>query len=192
MPRRKNDFYETPPHYLDALCSELDLRDTRVLDACVGEQAIADRLLVKYGATVITNDIDKARKADFHLDARNPKLYDRAKCDWWITNPPFNIIDDILYTALENVENVITLARLSVLEPTKGVGQERGRRELFKFYQPDMVIVLPRYCFRLNDKGKRATDSVTCAWVGWGPEVPRITTVWTVPPPDEAKGTKQR
>jgi hypothetical protein len=192
MPRRTHDFYETPPHYLDALGSQLQLpMDARVIDSCVGEGAVSD-WVHEQGVEVHTNDIDKKRAADYHMDARNARLYRLNEPDWWITNPPFNIIDDILYTALEEVENVITLARLSVLEPTKGVGEERGRRELFKYYQPDMVIVLPRYCFRLNDKGKRATDSVTCAWVGWGPQVPRITTVWTVPPPEEAKRKKRR
>jgi hypothetical protein len=180
MPRRRLDFYETPPHYIDAL--QLNLPEgARVLDACVGDGAIASAIESMFGCTVgvITNDIDKTRKADYHMDARDPKLYAKAKCDWWITNPPFNIIDEILQVALTEVENVITLARLSVLEPTA------ARREIYKYYQPDMLIVLPRYCFRLNDQGKRATDSVTCAWVGWGPEVPRITTVWTEPPPED-------
>lgn len=186
MPRRTNDFYETPPHYLDALGSELNIPPgARVIDPCVGEGAIATWVKRTYGVPkVYTNDIDRARKADYHMDARNVELFEEVECEWWITNPPFNIIDDILRVAIEQVENVITLARLSVLEPT------RERRSIFKYYQPDMLIVLPRYCFRLNDKGKRATDSVTCAWVGWGPEVPRITTVWTEEPPAEAKGQK--
>lgn len=183
MPRRTLDFYETPPHYLKALGSELCLPDgSGVIDPCVGDGAIAEWVRKEYGILdVTTNDIDKTRKADFHMDARNTELYEEVEPNWWITNPPFDIIDDILRVALEQVENVITLARLSVLEPTK------NRRSIFTYYQPDMLIVLPRYCFRLNDKGKRSTDSVTCAWVGWGPEVPRITTVWTEPPPEEAK-----
>lgn len=121
----------------------------------------------------------------YHVDARKPSLYEHADCEWWITNPPFDIIDDMLLTALAECTNVITLARLSVLEPTK------NRRGIYNYAQPDMLIVLPRYCFRLNDKGKRATDSVTCAWIGWGPEVPRITTVWTEPPPDDNEEKEQ-
>jgi hypothetical protein len=150
----------------------------RVIDACVGEGAVAE-MLMHNQFEVVTNDIDKKRRADYHMDARDPKLYKKAAADWWITNPPFDIIDDILMAAVQGCTNVVTLARLSVLEPTS------TRRVLYKYYQPDMLIVLPRYCFRLNDKGKRATDSVTCAWIGWGPEVPRITTVWTEPPPEQ-------
>lgn len=186
LPRRKLDFYETPPHYLEALGSVLELpEDAVVLEPCVGEGAIAHWLYQKQNIVgVLTNDIDKKRKADTHIDARQQRLYNAAAksgVDWSISNYPFNIIDEMLTVAIANVENVITLARLSVLEPTE------ARRAIYQYYQPDMLIVLPRYCFRLNDKGKRATDSVTCAWIGWGPQVPKITTVWTQPPPKERR-----
>lgn len=188
MPRREHDFYETPPHYLEALSAYLSIGPgARVIDPCVGEGAIAKWVKREFGVPrVVTNDIDPKRKADYHMDAREAELYEDG-CEWWITNPPFNIIDDILYTALEHVPNVVTLARLSALEPTKGVGKSRGRRLLYETWQPDMLIVLPRYCFRLNDKGKPATDNMTCCWIGWGPEVPRITTVWTEEPPKEKR-----
>lgn len=185
MPRRKHDFYETPPHYLDALVAYVEIPEhSMVLDACVGERAIIDRLKREYNVAPITNDIDTKRKASYHCDATTSALYDKFRSRdlaemWWITNPPFDVIDDVLTQAISNCGNVITLARLSVLEPTK------NRRAIYGSYQPDMVIVLPRYCFRLNDKGKRATDSVTCAWIGWGPQVPHLTTVWTQPPPEE-------
>jgi hypothetical protein len=180
MPRRTHDFYETPPHYLDALGSVLEMpSDARTIEPCVGDGAISAWLHRVQGVPVLTtNDIDKTREADYHMDARNRRLYADDAYDWWITNPPFGVIDEILQTALTEVENVITLARLSILEPTE------ARREIYSYYQPDLLIVLPRYCFRLNDKGKRATDSVTCAWIGWGPQVPKITTVWTTPPPE--------
>lgn len=182
VPRRKNDFYETPPHYLDALEAHLDFpADASVIEPCVGDWAIAGWLDHQF-VLACTNDIDKKRRADSYIDARNPKLYRAAVAagvDWCVMNPPFGIIDEILTTAIAEVENVITLARLSVLEPTE------ARRQIYNSFQPDMLIVLPRYCFRLNDKGKRATDSVTCAWIGWGPQVPRVTTVWTTPPPEE-------
>lgn len=181
MPRRKLDFYETPPHYLKALETYLELPlDARVVEPCVGDGAIS-KWLKRYTDCILTNDIDKTRTADFHFDARKASLYNHVDVEWWITNPPFNAIDEILYHALEHCTNVITLARLSILEPTE------ARRAIYKYYQPDMLIVLPRYCFRLNDKGERSTDSVTCCWMGFGPEVPRITTVWTEPPPDESK-----
>lgn len=182
------DFYETPPHYLDALGSELTLPDGAcVIDPCVGEDAIAEWLREHMGVdSLCTNDIDKKRKADYHMDARNPCLYAKGDFDFWITNPPFNVIDEMLTVALGEVENVITLARLSVLEPTE------ARRAIYNYAQPDLLIVLPRYSFRLNDAGKPATDSVTCAWIGWGPQVPRVTKVWTEPPPKEKNCDRKR
>src|SRR5687768_7315394 len=143
LPRRKHDFYETPPHYLKALASVLEIPDgASVIDPCVGEGAIADFLQNGYAGLeqVFTNDIDKGRPADCHMDARDTRLYADDEFDWWVTNPPFGIIDEILTVALGEVENVVTLARLSVLEPTE------ARRHIYNFAQPDMVIVLPRYC----------------------------------------------
>jgi hypothetical protein len=159
-----------------------------VLDPCVGDGAISnwiENMFDMKRINLFTNDIDKKRKALFHFDARKPVLYERVMPDWTIANFAFDVIDELITTALSGSCNLITLARLSVLEPTK------ARRAIYQYYQPDMLIVLPRYCFRLNDDGKRSTDSVTCAWVGWGPEVPRITTVWTEPPPEEKKDKKR-
>lgn len=185
MPRRKHDFYETPPHYLEALADVIALPTVqpKALDVCVGDGAIRKWLEREYHASVIDNDIDLRRLTNMHHDAATPDLYHEildAGIDleeyWWITNPAFNKIDEIITQALAFVPNVVTLARLSFLEPTE------ARRVIYDMYQPDMVIVLPRYSFRENDKGKPATDSVTCAWIGWGPGVPQITTVWTKEP----------
>jgi hypothetical protein len=169
MPRHSHDFYETPPHYLQALFAHIAY-PARVYEPCVGKGAIAD-YLVSHGVAVRTNDIDHKRWADTHLDVTD--IYQWEKHRWCITNPPFRAIDAIVGNALGYCRNVVTLARLSFLEPTV------RRRALFEDRPPRMVIVLPRYCFRLNDQGKRATDSVTCAWVGWGPDVPEKTVIWT-------------
>lgn len=176
MPRRKHDFYETPPHYLEALQEYIGIEaDQSVFEPCVGEGMIADWLLGPMGVDKVhTNDLDWDRKANYHFDAANVGNWDTF--DWGVTNPPFDKINEITSAGLVSCTNYVTLARLSFLEPTI------DRRELFKQYPPDMLIVLPRYSFRLNDDGKPATDSVTCAWIGWGPDVPQITTVWTKEP----------
>lgn len=175
MPRRKHDFYETPPHYLDALLSLIDVGGKDIFEPCVGEGMISKRL-IEAGADVFTNDIDRKRKADTHKDATSPSAW-LENYDWGITNPPFGFVNEITANGLANCTNYVTLARLSFLEPTD------DRRVLYDTWgDPDMLIVLPRYSFRENDKGKPATDSVTCAWIGWGPDVPQITTVWTKEP----------
>ena len=127
-----------------------------------------------------TNDVNHKCEADWHGDAADPKFWNKfGEWDWGITNPPFDRMNDIVPQMLMNCANTIVLGRLSFLEPTK------TRRAIYRHCQPDMLIVLPRYSFRLNDEGKRATDSVTCAWIGWGADVPQITTVWTTPPPED-------
>lgn len=175
--RREHDFYETPPHYLEALYADMDFNTFRhrpVIEPCVGEGAISKALTKEFNLKVLTNDIDKKRKADSHFDAAGEKFWTGEEWALSITNPPFNAMEDIVSHMLEHSENVITLARLSFLEPTQ------KRTELFKRYgDPTMLIVLSRYSFRLNDEGKRATDSMTCCWIGWGPELPKELTIWT-------------
>lgn len=176
MPRQALDMYETPPHYLDALCHFISFKGKDILEPCVGDGAIADRLALE-AKSITTNDLDPMKPADTHCDATELEGWP-VGIQWCVTNPPFSDIDVIVRNMLQHSDNVVTLARLSFLEPTA------ERRSLFGLYgPPKMVIVLPRYCFRLNDQGKRATDSVTCAWLGWGPAVPELLTVWTIPPP---------
>ena len=177
MPRRPRDFYETPPHYVDALLRafpELSYDHNVIFEPCVGEGAISG-----YFANTITNDADANRNADWHMDATCSRVWKHARMRaslqqlslHVVTNPPFNQAADILRQALKECPGVMIamLLRLSFLEPTK------ARRDLLERHPPSSIIVLPRYSFRLNDKGKRATDSVTCAWMVWNREaMPRI------------------
>jgi hypothetical protein len=160
---RKYSFFETPPHYIAALISEVNIFGY-VFEPCVGDGAIADALRtlpsVRY---VVTNDIDHKRSARNHEDARNIDTWadHDYKFDWAVTNPPFSDELVILENALATVPNVAFLARLSFLEPTK------DREYLLGENPPQQIIVLPRYSFRLNDAGKRQTDNVTCCWLVW-------------------------
>lgn len=160
MPRRELDFYETPPHYIAALFNEVNIFG-KVYEPCVGESAIADALRALPSVRkVITNDIDRKRKADLHVDARLSAAW-TGNFDFVVTNPPFSDEQEILEQALDACANVAMLARLSFLEPTE------DRSHLLESNPPQQVIVLPRYSFRLNDDGKRQTDNVTCAWLVW-------------------------
>lgn len=160
MPRRLLDFYETPPHYIAALLGEVNIFG-RVYEPCVGDGAIADALRrLPSVRKVITNDIDKKRKADTHSDAREGYAWPK-EFDWAATNPPFSDELVILENALSATPNVAFLARLSFLEPTE------DREGFLGEHPPSQIIVLPRYSFRPNDDGKKQTDSVTCAWLVW-------------------------
>jgi len=171
--RQPLDFYETPPHYLEALLDSLKiLRRSTILDPCVGEGAISDRLIGD-GHRVITNDLDPTRPALFHMDATSPNFWQHMEkkglTEWMVVNPPFEHIEVILTNAMAGISNIVTLARLSFLEPTI------FRRQFFMaFGQPEMVIVLPRYKFSEPSK-----DTMTCCWLGWGPRVPKTFKIWT-------------
>lgn len=174
MPRRELDFYETPPHYIAALLEEIDVRG-QVYEPCVGEGAIAHALRQEPWVRVVTtNDIDTERDADGWCDARLQAAWTGRFFDWAITNPPFSDELEILQLAIEFVPNVAFLARISFMEPTQ-------EREWFlEQHPPHQRITLPRYSFRPNDKGKRATDSVTCEWLIWhADKQPRQNTVWS-------------
>jgi hypothetical protein len=159
MPRRVLDYYETPPHYLEPLLALIgSVEGLRVYEPCVGQGHIS-RYLGAAGH-LLTNDLDQALRADMHVDARRVEAWPTATTfDWTITNPPFSDELPIFQHALACSRNVAFLARLSFLEPT------RSRAAFWQQHPPTDVIVLPRYSFRLNDAGKRQTDTVTCCWV---------------------------
>lgn len=171
MPRTPLDAYMTPPHYVAALLSEVNLFG-RVYEPCVGDGAISEPMRrLPSVRKVLTNDLDRKRRADGHGDARG-LAYDRV--DWMVTNPPFSDELAIVENALDQVPNVAVLARLSFLEPTE------GRAHTLESNPPQQVIVLPRYSFRLNDQGKKQTDNVTCCWLVWcADKTPRRMQVWS-------------
>jgi hypothetical protein len=149
-----------------------------VYEPCVGDGAIARWLADKYGykyKRLYTNDLDKKRPADWHLDARSTRSWDMLKAiDWTITNPPFAHINRIMELGTRHSTNFITLARLSVLEPTSGF-----RRDFYaKNGKPRLLVVLPRYQFT-----KPSKDTMTCCWIGWGPDVPEYWDIETQEPP---------
>lgn len=159
MPRRPLDFYETPPHYIEALQRVIGVPSGRLIEPCVGKGAIVEQLTVEGQWT--TNDLNpRLPWAAHHLDATRQRLW-RGRFDWAITNPPFSQELPILRHALRYCDNVAMLARLSFLEPTI------ERRLFWSRWQRNVeVIVLPRYSFK-KVRGARATDTMTCCWLVW-------------------------
>lgn len=157
--RRPLDAYETPPHYIACLLSEVAFFG-RIIEPCVGTGCISDRLRQLPSVRAVwTNDIDRKVKADTHIDARE---IDAVKhYDWAVTNPPFACAQEIIEQAFEYAKNLAFLTRLSFLEPTN------DREYFWQAHRPTQLIILPRYSFRLNDEGKKQTDNVTCCWIVW-------------------------
>lgn len=156
---RRLQVFETPGHYVEPLLELIGPLDcSTVFEPCVGRGHIARYLR---DSILVTNDLDPTVEANTHRDARLAEAWptNGLPIDWTITNPPFDSALPILAQALLHSRNVAMLVRLSFLEPT------RSRAAFFLEHQPTDLIILPRYSFRQNDKGKRQTDSVTCCWL---------------------------
>ena len=153
--RTKFDFYETPKWQTEALRRRVQICGS-VLECCVGDGSLA-RMLPD--CSVITNDIDEVRSADFHLDAANPESWSAfPQVDWVVTNPPFNAAMPILKAAHAHAKfGVIFLLRLSFMEPTK------EREQFLSETPPNRQIILPRWSYKQNG----STDCVTTAWFVW-------------------------
>lgn len=165
MPRRRHDFHETPKHYVTALARVIGVPRGHLYDPCVGTHNIQHYLPIGKGARWHTNDIDRKRTANTHLDARRRVSWGTLGYEWVITNVPFKSALPIVEHMLSYGKNVAVLVRLSFLEPT--LTRRRFWRRLKTGRGMPTVIVLPRYSFRKNDRGKRQTDSVTCCWLVW-------------------------
>lgn len=165
MSRRPLDFYETPPHYVEALQRVIGAPTGRILMPCVGKSQLRDALHLAPSSIIITNDLNPKRHAMTHLDATRQRSWARmcsfGRPAWCIDNPPFGQELPMLRHALRYCDNVAMLARLSFLEPTI------ERRLFWARWQAGVeVIVLPRYSFK-RVQGKRATDNMTCCWLVW-------------------------
>lgn len=171
MSRRANDAYFTAPWQTRALLHHQPISGL-VLECCSGDQSIAKELRAAR-LTVVTNDIDQKRRADFHFDAASEdgalSLYGTFRVrykqhpDWVITNPPY-----AMPTCTQIIENAILYARvgvammvrLSFREPTSKVNP---RGPFLEACPPQRALTLPRYSFTGDGK----SDSATTEWLIW-------------------------
>jgi hypothetical protein len=161
LERHDLDFYETPQKLTECLLKhwQPDENDT-ILEPCGGHGAIS-RIFEKRGFSVITNDIDLDKPADYHLDVSIASNWKQLPIvDWVVTNPPFKKAPAIIPCAYEKAQKgVIALLRLSYLEPT------RNRQDWLKTHPLSLLISLnPRPQFRQDTK---STDSATVCWYIW-------------------------
>lgn len=151
------DRYDTPAFAVAELLENVpELRGGRMFDPCSGNGNMAAALASRFDQ-VITNDVNPWTPAQHHFDMRRRWLWELARPDWTVTNPPFCLLGEVLRLALDYSRGVALLLRLSAVEVCEG-------REYLPFYSPARQIVLPR--IRFSGKG---TDSVTCCWFLWPP-----------------------
>ena len=165
--RRQNDFYETAPWQTRALLAHQRI-DGVVLEPCAGDQSIAKILSGESSRTVVTNDIDQTREADYHMDAADPELYRQVInrygwVDWVVTNPAFAmpVCRDIVRQAVLHArKGVAMMLRISFREPTAKVNP---RGSFLAQYPLSRVLTLPRYSYTQDGK----SDSATTEWAIW-------------------------
>lgn len=155
--RRSLDAYMSAGWFLEPILPILG-EGSVVLEPCCGAGDLSSGLAAR-GFSVVANDLDPAREADFHLDAADPLSWmEFPDVDWVVSNLPFNQAIRILPHAVRHARRgVAVVLRLTFLEPTK------DRREWLSQNPLSCQIVLPRYSFT----GDGRTDSVTCAWMVW-------------------------
>lgn len=160
--RRDFDYYPTPAWMTRALLRRVHVFD--VLEPCAGDGAIVG-VLAEHGISCLWNDIDPSRDAFWHLDATKAQSWEEFGREqpggfryfWTVTNPPFNLAEQIVPLAVARNLPVAMILRLSWLEPTE------GRQRFLERHPPSRLIVLPRHDWR----GSGSTDSVTSAWMIW-------------------------
>jgi hypothetical protein len=155
--RRAFDYYPTPAWMTLALLRRENVGD--VLEPCSGYDAIANVFRAR-GQDPVTSDLNQETPAHWHLDATREATWVQlreSRCLWTVTNPPFNLADQIVPLAVQYSPHVAMLLRLTWLEPTA------ARQRWLAAHPPRRLIVLPRHDFR----GSGSTDSVPAAWFIW-------------------------
>lgn len=158
--------------------------ERKILEPCCGKEIILGKALQDtsefLGSYLSYSDIDETQNVQYEeyfetYDATTDKYWRSIDCcdqkDWIITNPPFNVANEILEHAFLRAKyGVAFLLRLTYLEPT------RNRFLFLSKYacclRKIIVFGQPRPNFlegEINPKtGKEYSgDSVTTAWFIW-------------------------
>ncbi len=160
MARRLRDAYNSldtiPKWFVD---NSIYMVGKTILEPCSGTGVISN-FLANY-AEVYINDIDIALPAQHHLDISKPENWDKLPdCDWVITNPPFNIINDFLPLAFNKAKfGMAIYARKSITEPC------RKRQQFLKEHKQHLAQII--FCHRVSFTGDGKTDLASCDWYIW-------------------------
>lgn len=159
--RNDMDFYETPKEATIALLNEIkseltypDLRQTRVLEPCCGEGAIA-LVLKEYGYFVEAHDIRFTEYAGRGIDYFSESF----KADAIITNPPFSLAEEFILKALDEAPLVAMLFKATFWHTKK-------RLKLYYRTQPSMILPLTWRPNMSPERGKSPTmDFLWTVWI---------------------------
>lgn len=175
------DYYVTPQKpirdFLDVFCKDewIDLSSQKhlILDPCAWWDEVNDMsypaVLFEYGADdnkIVTNDIREDSPAKYNFNFKNNTLSQENKIkqfDIIITNPPFNIAQDIINNSLRHCKEwgyVIMLLRLNYF----------GWKVRQNFWKKSLPIRAYVHNRRMSFTPDWKTDSVEymhCVWKKW-------------------------
>ena len=157
--RQKNDFYRTPCEAVIALLRQYPNLPESIWEPCCGDGAIS-KVLEDYGKKVISSDLFDRGYGTPGIDLL--KVRERQS-DTLITNPPFNIADQIIEKSMDIGVNFIAL----LLKQTYWNTQKRT--PLFLKHRPAVIHTLN---WRLDFLGLKspAMDCMWCVWDGTATE----------------------
>ncbi len=190
MARRQRDQYYTDELAIRALLAAYpDLAGDVLGDPCCGDGRMV-RMLAPRFRHVVTNDINPAAQADFHMDAvpfielarvaiAQPVGDELEGVAFWVSNPPFFAAGDITRASLDTARRgVAMLLRCTFLEPcgpSHACRRKRpvipcspdrclrnGRRWITET-PPTRILSIPRISFT----GDGQSDSAPAWWFVW-------------------------
>ncbi len=161
------DFYPTPAWGTEALLRYEDFQG-HILEPCCGDGAMSE-VLAKAGYDVLSSDLyDRGYgiAKDFF------ELGEKTNYDNIVTNPPFNIAEDVFHHAWKITDHKIALLlRLAFLE------SKRRYNNIFHLTPPSRVLVFSER-LSMYPKGSIITGGGTTsyAWFIWDKQQPLLST----------------
>jgi len=161
MAVRGHDFYPTPIEAIKALIKvERRHLPNHIWEPAAGDGAIADPL-ADAGFTVSTSDIVDRGRGYVLSDYLTSKVPEGA-CGI-VTNPPFNLLNEFIEKALNDVPYSAWLCRINVLESVR-------RLPLFRSTPPARIWVSSRrlpMMHRGDWEGRRTSSNMCFCWAVW-------------------------
>lgn len=170
--RAENDFYATDPKAVEMLLNTYRINGTKILEPCVGQGHIADKVLSfyksEYKSVTGVDIVDRGYKDTIVTDFLTWNTDD--KYDAIITNPPYSLAKEFIEKGLSLLKEdgqMAVFLKLQFLEGAK-------RKEFFKDYPPKYIYVfrnrMPTWKLGnpINpDTGKKWAEVICFAWFIW-------------------------
>jgi len=152
--RPPTDFFPTPPNVTTALINFLNLPNENVVWECACGEGHMSEVIKSLGYEVVSTELNDTGYGENGVDFLNCEL---RKCDWIITNPPFNVSSDFIKRSIEHKKPFALLLKSQYWHAL-------NKTKLFNEFKPKYVLPLNwRPDFLFGKKGGKPT--MECLWV---------------------------